>query len=205
MPAPAFVSALGGDVELAVLSIIATFFASIIVMPTYAYLILHSFIKVPINLLVASIIEYIVFPFTIGRIVRRVLEGSEHYPKMEKVLGVLSLIAMYILIFIIFGNASKVITSLGSLLALFMILVYVYYGIRFGLAWEFGKVIHMDLKERIAFLFSASVNGALGMAISIGAYGPKAAAGAVLAGPLGVLVEMALLVKLLSKRIEKSF
>lgn len=40
MPAPAFVSALGGDVELSVASIIVTFLASLVVMPAWAYLIL---------------------------------------------------------------------------------------------------------------------------------------------------------------------
>ncbi len=77
-----------------------------------------------------------------------------------------------------------------------MAMVYIYYSIRFGIAYGIGKTLKLRWSELVALVYAASVNGALGMAVSLGAYGPEAAAGAVLAGPLGVLIIMILLVKL---------
>ena len=196
MPAPTFVSALGGDVELSIASIIVTFLASLIVMPTWAYLILHKAVNVPIDILVKAIAEYIVLPLIVGQAIRFVSLRTGSFEKLNKALLDVSLIAMYYLIATIFGSASHAITSLGLAIALFMVMVYVYYSIRFGVAYGAGKVLKLRWDELIALVYAASVNGALGMAVSLGAYGPEAAAGAVLAGPLGVLVIMILLVKL---------
>ncbi|UXD22224.1 hypothetical protein IPA_02725 [Ignicoccus pacificus DSM 13166] len=200
MPAPTFVSALGGDVELSVASIIVTFLASLVVMPTWAYLILHKTVNVPIGMLVKAIAEYIILPLIVGQILRYVTLRSGSFEKVNKVLLDVSLLAMYYLIATIFGSASHAITSLGLAIAFFMVMVYVYYSIRFGMTYGIGKALGLNWKELIALVYAASVNGALGMAVSLGAYGPEAAAGAVLAGPLGVLVIMILLVKFFKKK-----
>ena len=67
--------------------------------------------------------------------------------------------------------------------------------------WILSRTIKARAEEEISLIYSASVNGALGMAISVGAYGEKGAAGAVLTGPLGVLVLMILLLKVLKSNV----
>ncbi len=200
MPAPTFVSALGGDVELSVASIIATFLASLVVMPTWAYLILHKTVNVPVGILVKAIAEYVILPLVVGQGLRFVTIRAGKFQQANKILLEVSLLAMYFLIATIFGNASKAILSLGFVIALFMVMVYLYYSIRFGITFSIGKLLRLKWEELIALVYAASVNGALGMAVSLGAYGPEAAAGAVLAGPLGVLVLMILLVKFFKSR-----
>jgi len=159
----------------------------------------YKAVNVPINVLIKSIAEYVVLPLIVGQSIRFVTMRTGSFEKVNKVLLNVSLLAMYYLIAVIFGNSSHAIEALGLAIALFMVAVYSYFSLRFGLTYGIGKAIKVNKKELIALVYAASANGALGMAVSLGAYGPEAAAGAVLAGPMGVLVLMILLVKIFKK------
>ncbi len=107
MPAPTFVSALGGDVELSVASIIVTFLASLVVMPAWAYVILHKAVNVPIGMLIKAIAEYIILPLIVGQAIRFISLNMGGFEKLNKALLDVSLVAMYYLIAVIFGSASQ--------------------------------------------------------------------------------------------------
>ncbi len=199
MPAPAFVAALKGDVELSVASIILTFALSLIIIPLWSSVILHTIVKVPVLLILKSIVMYILIPLIVARSLRFFLKGKEE--GANKVLLTLSLLSMYFLVGIVFMNSAKTLIALGLTFILFITTVYLYHAVRLGTAELVSKLMKVKREEMIAMLYSATVNGALGMAIALGAYGPVAAAGAVITGPLSVLVLMILLAKLLSRSL----
>jgi len=202
-PAPIVVASLEGDLELSVLSVIVTFLASLIVIPTWGYIILHKTIPVPVSRLLLSIAEFVVLPLIVGKMLRYIVEKFSDYDKVNIYLMGISLMAMYYLIALIFALSSGTILSMIVNVVIFMAMVYVYYALRHGLAYAIGKAVRASPKELIALTFVGTANGALGMAISLGAYGPSAAAGAVLAGPLGVLVTMSLVAKLLGSKASR--
>ena len=202
MPVPIVVASLGGDVELSVLSIIVTFLASLIVIPTWSFIILHKAVPVPVLRILKAIGEFIVLPLIVGRIIRYAVDNIESadFDKVNLYLIATSLCAIYYLIALVFALSASIIVSMIYTLALFMLAVYTYYAIRHGVAYAIGKAVRANRKELITLTFVGTANGALGMAISLGAYGPAAAAGAVLAGPLGVLVMMSLVVKVFKSK-----
>ncbi len=196
MPAPAFVASLKGDVELSIASIILTFTLSLVVIPLWSSIILHTLIKVPVFLILKSVLLYIVLPLIVARFLRSLTKGREE--RVNKILLALSLISMYFLVATVFINAAKILISLGLAFILFIVTVYIYHGCRFGIMDLASRVVRARKEERIALLYASTVNGALGMAVSLGAYGSVAAAGAIITGPLSVLVLMIALARLLA-------
>ncbi len=199
MPAPTFVSIAEGDVELSLMSVILTFILSFAVIPIYSYLILKTVIRVPISLIFKSLVEYILLPFLAGQILRKFVEKKSDVKKVSKALMTTSLLALYYLIAVVFGASSNIITSRGLEVAIIAVTLFLYFGLRFTIAYVFGKVSKFSYPELVPLIYSASGNGAIGVAISLSAFGPLATTGAVLAGPLVLVVLMTAVLKILMK------
>ncbi len=207
MPAPAFVSMCGGDVELSVLSILVTFFASFIVMPGYALLLLHRVVRVPAALLLKSLAMYIVAPFIIGQVLRLLVlhragggvVGLEAYERVNRVLAAASLIGLYWLVGVVFGVSAPILLRNIVLTVAGVAILYVYFGSRFLIAGILGRASGLERRARIALVYAATGNGALGTAIALATFGPAATTGAVLAGPLVLITLMILAARLLSR------
>jgi len=208
MPAPAFVSMCGGDVELSVLSILVTFFASFIVMPVYALLLLHRIVHVPAGLLLKSLLMYIVAPFILGQILRHLVlrssgkgvVGLEAYERVNRVLALLSLLGLYWLVGVVFGVAAPIILRNIVLTLIGVAILYLYFGGRFAIADVLGRAARLERRARIALIYAATGNGALGTAIALATFGPAATTGAVLAGPLVLVTLMILAARILSQK-----
>jgi ACR3 family arsenite transporter len=65
--APAFTNIAGGAFQLALIGVVWTFLLSILAMPVYAKLLLHTVIVVPVGLMIKSLIIYIITPLLLGQ------------------------------------------------------------------------------------------------------------------------------------------
>ena len=198
MPAPALASIAGGDVELALLSVVWTFMLSFLVLPAYAYLILHAVVHVPVGLIVRALILYILTPFIVGQVLRRLVlrRGRGAYVRVNTVLLIVSLLALFYLIFVVFGASAHIIAGNPAAIAAITGALFAYFGSRFLIAYLAGRAAHFDYPRLVSLVYAATGNGAIGVAISLSAFGPVATTGAVLAGPLVLVVLMTVVLKI---------
>lgn len=204
MPAPAFVANLGGDVELSVATIVVTFALAPVVIPAYTLAILHRVVHVPVESLIRSIVLYIVAPFVFSQSLRLILARAAGSPEERAyvlrragtALAVVSCLALYAVVGIAFGNAAPLIIKMYGTVAAILGILVAYNAARYLVAYAASLVLKAGYRERIALLYTASQNGALGMALAAGVAGVKALSGAVIAGPLTVLLTMSIAAKL---------
>ncbi len=208
MPAPAFTAMAGGDVELSVLSVVATFALAPVALPAYAAAMLHRVVHVPVWPLVRSIVLYIAAPFAVGQALRRLvvrgaespLEAREALAVLGQRLAVLSCAALYWLVGVVFGVAAPKIVALASAVAEAVALILVFTAARFAVAKLLAAAARLGRREEIALVFAASANGALGTALALAAFGAEAGAGAVIAGPVVMLLTMIIVMRLYMAR-----
>ncbi len=211
MPAPAFTAMSGGDIELSILSVIVTFALAPVVLPAYAAAMLHRVVHVPLAPLARSIVLYIAAPFVVGQLLRRLvargatspLEARERLAAVNARLATVSCLALYWLVAVVFGVAAPKLAKLVSAVAEAVALLMVFTLARFAAAKLLAATVGMEKREEIALVFAASANGALGTALALAAFGPGAGAGAVIAGPVAMLLAMTLVLKLYTSRREK--
>ncbi len=203
MPAPAFTSIAGGDVELSLMSVVWTFFLSFVVLPLYAYLILRAVVKVPLELILRALAMYILAPFIAGQALRAIVlrrGGMDWFLKVNTVLLAVSLLALYCLIAVVFGASASIIAGNSLTIALIAATLFAYFGFRFLLAALASRAAKLSYAEMVPLIYAATGNGAIGIAVSLSAFGPLATTGAVLAGPLVLVVLMTACLKMLLKR-----
>ncbi len=203
MPAPTFVALAGGDVEASVLSIVLTFLLSFVVIPLYAYLILHTALQVPVSKIIESLILYIAVPLAIGQTLRKIVEKTTGsaitaaHTRITRLLTTVSLTALYYVIFTSFAASEHLVAQHPFAALLLAISLFAYFAARFATAHIIGLSMRLGRGERIALLYAASGNGAIGIALST-PLGEAALTGAAIAGPLVLVVLMTAILRFLT-------
>lgn len=204
MPAPAFTALCGGDVELSLLSVVVTFILAPVTMPAYIVAILHRVASVPVGQIARSIALYILAPLAVGQTLRTIVtrhastpvEAAETLAEVNARLALVSCLALYWLVAVVFGTAAPVLTRHISTAGGVVALLLVFTVARFLAAKALARLSGLPRRAEIALVFAASANGALGTAIALSAFGPEAGAGAVLAGPVAMLLAMTVVLRL---------
>ncbi len=200
--APAFTHLAGGKVQLTLVGVVWTFILSLVVMPVYAALILHTVIKVPIWLLLQSLILYIITPLVLGQILKYATlkyKGEEILNRMKEPLVGLSLLGLYWMVTEVFGINGLMIAKKPEIIAIGAIVMNVYFLIRFALSYFSGKALKFPLDQNISLVYSSGSNMTIATAIAIGTFGSLAAVGTALGGPFSDMILMILLVRVFNK------
>ncbi len=200
--APAFTHLAGGKVQLALVGVVWTFILSLVVMPVYAELILHTVIKVPMWVLLQSLILYIITPLALGQMLKYATlkyKGEESLKKMKEPLIGLSLLGLYWMVTEVFGINGLMIAKRPEIIAIGALVMNIYFLIRFALSYFSGKALRFPLDQNISLVYSSGSNVTIATAIAIGTFGPLAAVGTALGGPFSDMILMILLVKVFNK------
>ncbi|MGQ4833834.1 MAG: arsenic resistance protein [Candidatus Asgardarchaeia archaeon] len=204
--APAFVGMSKGKVQLSLVGVIFTFFLSLLVIPFGSQLILEHVVKVPIISLFESLIIYIIIPLIIGQITKYSIikyKGKQTLENLKTPLEALVLVGLFTMVFIIFGINGMVITKEPQIILYGVIIMNIYFLLRWILAYATGLLLKFPLEQNIAFTYSSSYNMTIATAIGIATFGPMAAVGTVIGGPFAEMIQMILLVKFFEKVREK--
>ena len=207
MPAPVFTAIAGGDVEASVLSVTWTFILSLIVIPTYSYLILQTTINAPVGKIIQSLVMYIVTPLIVGQALRATAERIAGTPldlpasRLNRILVIVSLTALYYVIFVSFAACEPLIAKHVFATILLAASLFAYFGGRFAISYLAGLLARLDRRTRIALVYAATGNGAIGLALSA-PLGEAPLTGAAVAGPLVLVTMMAILARILAKTAE---
>ncbi|BAA29982.1 TPA: arsenic resistance protein [Pyrococcus horikoshii] len=196
---PAFTNLAGGRFQLTLVGVMWTFLLSIFVMPFYAKLILHTIIQVPIEMLLKSLILYIITPLIIGQLTKYIIlhwKGTDALISLKKPLIGISLIGMYWMIVVVFGINAKVIVERPELILIGAITMNIYFLLRAAIAYFIGKALDFPFEQNISLVYSTGSNMTLATAMAIGTFGPLAAVGTALGGPFSDMLLMIFFVKL---------
>ncbi len=196
--APAFVGMCKGKVQLAVVGVIYTFFLSLAVIPIGSKLILNQAVKVPLFSLFKSLAIYVVLPLIIGQITKYIVvkyKGREALESLKTPLDALVLIGLFAMVFIIFGINGMVIINQPQMILYGLIIMNIYFLLRWSLAYVVGNLLKIPLEQNIALTYSSTYNMSISTAVGIATFGPMAGVGTVLGGPFAEMIQMILIVK----------
>lgn len=203
MPAPAFAALAGGNVELSIATVVATFAAAPLVMPIWARLLLHqAAAHSPTAMIVRSIVIYIGGSFAAAQALRLLVtrlppsQRASTGPRVARLLALTSCLSLYTLVAIVVAVSAPTIARLAGSVAALAALLLAYNACRYLAAYLAARLLRAGCGSTVSLALTGSQNGALGMALAI-PLGPLPAAGAVLAGPLIVLPTMAAVVRAL--------
>ncbi|MCD6367551.1 MAG: arsenic resistance protein [Candidatus Aenigmarchaeota archaeon] len=196
--APAFVGMSNGKVQLTLVGVIYTFFLSLVVMPLGSKLILEHVVKVPIALLLKSLVLYIIIPLIIGQITKYGVikyKGKQTLENLKTPLEVLVHTGLFIMVIVIFGINGRTIAKEPQIILYGALIMNIYFFLRWGLTYITGKCLKFPLEQNISLTYSSTYNMAISTAIGIATFGPMAAVGTVIGGPFAEMIQMILLVK----------
>ena len=155
------------------------FILSIFVYPFAGhYLTVGTNLNVPISLILQNLLVILIVPLFLGIITREYIErkhGAEKFLKVKPYFSSLTLIALYLLIFVIFASKSRLI--LNNLIDIWLLLpiAVLFYGITISLVLVLNKyVFRFEYGHHQSVVFtSVSKNIALTIAILVSVFGKE--------------------------------
>ncbi len=211
MPAPAFVAMLGGSVELSVASVVITFLAAPFVIPAYTLLALHHVVHLPAVAVIRSILLFIVAPLAVAQAAKTIayraagggVRGAYAVEKVGLLFAWMSTLSLCAIIAVAFGNAAPVIARYAYYAALLVAALLAYNAVRHCVAFLAARLLRLNREDEVALVYVGSQNGALGMALAAGLGSVEALVGAVLAGPIAVILAMSAVAKIYARRASR--
>ena len=163
-----------GNLELATIIVAFSFILAIITVPGWLWIYASSSsITVPTILLIITIIEVVFVPMFFGILTRGYLlrkRGVEGFLRLKPLFPSVSLIGMYLIIFLIFMEKAKLIAERPLIVLIALIPLILYYTISIGLLTYLNRAIKIPYPEHMAITFpSVGKNEGTAMAIAISA------------------------------------
>ncbi len=163
-----------GNLELATIIVAFSFILAIITVPGWlALYAASSHVSVPTMLLIITIIEVVFIPMFFGILTREYLirkKGAEGFLRLKPLFPSISLIGMYLIVFLIFMEKAKLIAKKPEVVLIALIPLILYYGIAIGLLTYLNKAVHISYREHMAITYpSVGKNEGTAMAIAMSA------------------------------------
>ncbi len=163
-----------GNIELATIIVAFSFILAIITVPGWlAVYAASSSVSVPTVLLIITIIEVVFVPMFFGILTRTYLlkkKGTEGFLKLKPLFPAISLIGMYLIVFLIFMEKAKLIAKKPEAVLIALIPLILYYLISLGFLTYIDRKMGIKYRDHMAILFpSVGKNEGTAMAIAMSA------------------------------------
>ncbi len=163
-----------GNLELATIIVAFSFILAIITVPGWlAIYAASSHVSVPTGLLILTIIEVVFVPMFFGVLTRWYLikkKGTEGFLRLKPLFPAISLIGMYLIVFLIFMEKAKLIAKKPEMVLIALIPLILYYLISLGLLTYLNKALGIKYRDHMAITFpSVGKNEGTAMAIAMSA------------------------------------
>lgn len=169
-----------GDVELSTMIVALSFIAAIFAVPFWMRIFAsHTNVPVPTGQLLMSILEVLILPMVLGYLTRTLVVrafGEEKFKNIQPIFPSISIISMYILIFLIFfSKAGMVVDKIGLILFL-LVPNAIFIAVTLIFVTWLNKVLHFSYKEHMAIVFaSTGKNNGTAVALATAAFSPMVA------------------------------
>ena len=163
-----------GNLELATIIVAFSFILAIITVPGWlAIYAASSHITVDTMLLIITIIEVVFVPMLFGLLTRWYLiskKGTKGFLRLKPLFPAISLIGMYLIVFLIFMEKAKLIAKKPEVVLIALVPLILYYAISIGLLTYLNKALKISYKDHMAITFpSVGKNEGTAMAIAMSA------------------------------------
>jgi len=163
-----------GNIELATIIVAFSFILAIITVPGWLWIYASSsHVSVPTMLLIVTIIEVVFVPMFFGILTRSWLikkRGEKGFLKLKPLFPSISLIGMYIIVFLIFMEKAKLIAEKPEIVLIALGPLILYYAISLGLLTYLNPALGISYRDHMAITFpSVGKNEGTAMAIAMSA------------------------------------
>ncbi len=163
-----------GNIELATIIVAFSFILAIITVPGWLWIYASSsHVSVPTMLLIITIIEVVFVPMFFGILTRSYLlkkRGPEGFLRLKPLFPSISLIGMYLIVFLIFMEKAKLIAKKPEIVLIALVPLILYYAISLGLLTYLNRALGIPYRDHMAITFpSVGKNEGTAMAIAMSA------------------------------------
>ncbi len=163
-----------GNLELATVIVAISFILAIFVVPLWLKVFATAYnVNISIWLLVITIVEVIIVPMILGLGTRSYLFkklGEDGFMKIRPLFPSISLIGMYLIVFLIFMEKAKLIASKPLIVLIALIPIALYYLVAFATMTLTNKGLKLKYEDHMAISFTAiGKNEGTAMAIAMAA------------------------------------
>ena len=169
-----------GDLELATVVVASSFVVSLAAVPAWMALFASGYsVPVPMHDLLVSIIEVLLAPMllgflTRGAIVRR--RGEQAVKRLQPLLGASSMLAMFLIIFLIFFAKEQLIAGKWQTVMLLLVPNALFIALTLLAATWLDRRLGLSYREHMAVVFAATgKNNATAVAVATVAFSPLVA------------------------------
>ena len=170
----------GANIELATLSVALSFVIAVFSVPLWMTLFAsHYAIPVPIKEMITTILTVLIAPMILGYITRRILVywlGEKKFQKFQPFFPSISLLSMFVIIFLIFFGKAAMVVSKWQVVLLLLVPSALYVILTLSLETWLNRRLGLSYQDHMAVAFtSSSSNNSTAIAIATIAFSPLVA------------------------------
>jgi ACR3 family arsenite efflux pump ArsB len=169
-----------GDIELATVIVAASFVLATVAVPAWMSVFAANYaVPVPLRDMLVSILEVLIAPMVLGYLTRRWVirsRGQESLKEAQPVLASASMLAMFLIVFLIFfAKADMIVAKWGTVLLL-MVPNIAFIGLTLAVATWLDRRLGLGYRDHMAIVFaSTGKNNGTAIAIATMAFSPMVA------------------------------
>jgi len=169
-----------GDVELATVIVGTSFVLAIVAVPAWMMVFAAGYdVSVPVGSMVTSMLMVLIGPMIAGWLTRKAVvrrRGPEVMKSLQPLFSAVSMLAMFVIIFLIFFSKAEMIVDRWSTVLLLLIPNALFIALTMALATWLNRRAGLTYGEHMAVVFaSAGKNNATAIAIAATAFSPLVA------------------------------
>jgi ACR3 family arsenite efflux pump ArsB len=149
-----------GDLELATVVVAVSFLLSIAVVPLWMTVFAAGYqVPMPISQLLLSIVEVLIGPMVAGALTRVALvrwRGQAFVGRLQPLFASMSLVMMFVIIFLIFFGKADMIVGKWSTVLLLLVPNFLFVAITLAVVTLVDRLLHLSYREHMAVVFAAT-------------------------------------------------
>ena len=166
-----------GNIELATLIVASSFIFALFAIPFWLGIFAGGYhVVFPVWQLIQTILIVLVGPMILGYLTRKILEkkmGEKKFIKIVPLFPSVSLISMYVIVFLIMMLKAKMLIAKWTMLIWLMVPITIYFVITLILITWLNKKIHLSYEDHMAIVYaSTGKNEGTAIAIATSAFNP---------------------------------
>lgn len=165
----------GGSIEVAAAVVALSLILAIGFIPTWMWVLTHTWVHVPMGLIFKNLLEVIVIPLIIGYFIHMWMlkrMGEKKFLQIKPAFPAISSVGMYIIVFIAMTIVAQSIIKHPTYILIVAISMGVYYFVLFGIAVAWSKIAKLRYGEAVALSYTVTAkNLSITIAIAVVTWG----------------------------------
>lgn len=148
-----------GSIEVATMIVALSLLLAIVFIPTWMWVLTHTWVNVPIELIFKDLLIIVVIPIIIGYLLHRWIVqkwGEERFLEIKPVFPGVSSLGMYMIVFMAMATVAIKIVKNPYYIVLVAVSMGVYYFVLFTISVVWSKLYSIRYEEAVALIYSVT-------------------------------------------------